>query len=252
MQSLTKCLLAAALVLLPLHTAAQGRSAGQIEWLVGDLPPFAWKEGDSPRGYGVDLIAAMAQRLGRTVDISPVPWARAVATTREGNHYGVLPLARTPDREDQFRWLIKLAHVRYTFFAHRKQGVAPLINDMNALRTRKIGVLRGSPIINNLQAEKFTQIVTATNYNDLLRLLELGAIDAAYAGQPMFLAAIRQSSFPENSFVAGASLGSADLYIGASLKLEDEEAERWVNAYKALQQDSSVAKLRRKYELPAL
>ena len=244
--------IAVAMILLSSQTIAQGRASGQIEWLVGDLPPFAWKEANKPRGYGVDLIAAMAGRMGRSVDISPVPWARAVATTREGDHYGVLPLARTPDREDQFRWLIKLTQVRYTFFAHRKQEGAAHINDIDALRTRKIGVLRGSPIINNLQAGRFTQIVTATNYNDLLRLLELGAIDAAYAGQPMFLAAIRQTSFPENDFVTGASLGSADLYLGASLKLDGEEAERWVNAYKALLNDGTVAKLRRRYDLPAL
>ena len=94
--------------------------------------------------------------------------------------------------------------------------------------------------------------MTATNYNDLLRLLELGAIDAAYAGQPMFLAAIRQTSFPENDFVTGVSLGSANLYLGASLKLDGDEAERWVNAYKALLNDGTVAKLRRRYDLPAL
>lgn len=243
-------LFAAMLALLSVQAGAQGRTSPQIEWLVGDLPPFAWKDGENPRGYGIDLIAAMANRLGRPVAISPVPWARAVVTTREGSHYGVLPLARTPDREDHFRWLIKLAHVQYTFFAHRKQDGATVINDIEALRTRKIGVLRGSPIINNLQTAKFTQIVAATNYNDLLRLLEMGAIDAAYAGQPMLLAAIRLSSFPENTFVAGTSLGSADLYIGTSLKLDADEVERWSSAYKALQNDGTVAKLRRKYDLP--
>lgn len=75
--------IAVAMILLSSQTIAQGRASGQIEWLVGDLPPFAWKEANKPRGYGVDLIAAMAGRMGRSVDISPVPWARAVATTRE-------------------------------------------------------------------------------------------------------------------------------------------------------------------------
>ena len=233
-------------------TTAQGRIPGNIEWLGGDLPPFIWKETDNPRGYGVELIAEMSTRLQRPVDINFLPWARAVATARDGSHYGVLPLARTPDREDHYRWLIKLAHVRYTFFYLRKGEGASFANDLDALRSKKVGVLRGSPIINNLQNERFSQIVTATTYNDLLRLLDIGAIDAAYAGYPMMTSAIRQSSFAENTFGAGTSLSSADLYIGTSLRVDADEADRWLKAYKTLQSDGTVARLRRKYDLPPL
>ena len=38
--------IAVAMILLSSQTIAQGRASGQIEWLVGDLPPFAWKEGN--------------------------------------------------------------------------------------------------------------------------------------------------------------------------------------------------------------
>ena len=249
---MVKSLIAAALMLLSSQALAENRAPGQIEWLGSDLPPFIWKEADTPRGYGVELISAMSARLERPADITFLPWARAVATARDGGNHGVLPLARTPDREAQYRWLIKLSNVRYTFFTHRSSEGAAFINDLDALRARKVGVLRGSPIINNPQAEKFAQIVAATSYNDLLRLLDIGAIDAAYAGQPMMAAAIRQSTFPKNTFVAGTSLGSADLYIGASLRLDPEEAERWTKAYKALLNDGTVAKLRRQYDLPPL
>lgn len=228
------------------------KADGGIEWLGGDLPPFIWKEGGSPRGYGVELIVAMAERQNRQAVVDFYPWARAVATARNGDRYGVLPLARTPDREAHFRWLIRLAHVDYTFFARHDGGIARQVDDLEALRTRRIGVLRGSPIIANLQAEHFTRIVSATNYAELLRLLDVGSIDAAYAGRPMMTAAIAQSGYPGKHFVTGVSLGDADLYIGTSLKLDAHEAERWLQAYRALLADGTVTRLRRKYDLPPL
>ena len=78
-------------------------------------------------------------------------------------------------------------------------------------------------------------------------MLSLGTIGAVYAGEPMLKAAIEQYGFQSREIRAGLSLGEAELYIATSLKLAPAEAERWLWAYRELQQDGSVTRLRKKY-----
>lgn len=219
--------------------------AAPVEWLAGELPPFVWQTPDGPQGLAYELAALMSTKLGRPMRMAFYPWARAVRMTEGGPNYGVFPLARTPDRESQFKWLIPLAHVNYTFFA--PSGSSLDLNDLDALRTQRVGVLRGSPIIKNLQAEKFIHIVQAKDYKELLRLLQEGIIAAAYAGAPMLRAAIDEFNFKPQDFRSGLSLKSAELYMAASLAVDPAEEERWRQAYRELQLDGTVARLQRKY-----
>ena len=246
--------LVASLALVPLSALLPGRALAAepvtaeapLEWVAGDLPPFAWIGTSGPQGYAHELAIRMAQRLGRPLHVSYYPWARAVKMAREGEHYGIFPLARTPDREQQFRWLIPLMTVKYVFVA--RAGGAP--QTIEQLREQRVGVLRGSPIARNLQAEHFRQVVEAKDYRDLLRLLQMGSIAAIYAGAPMLHAAIDEYGFDRSQYQTQATLGEATLYMGTSLKVSDTEAERWTRAYQQLQADGTVARLQQRYLRP--
>lgn len=224
-------------------TAAQSGPPNGLRWVAGELPPFVWQGNQGPEGYAYELAVLMAQRLGRTDTVEFYPWARAVRMTEEGENLGVFPLARTPDREAKFRWLILLRHVRYNFVGRAGDPAMSL----EQLRHARIGVLRGSPIIKNLQAERFTSITEAKDYKDLLRMLRSDMLTAVYAGAPMLQAAIEQYGYPPTDFKVHTSLGEADLYMGSSLRLPDEEAERWLQAYQQLVVDGSVARLQQRY-----
>lgn len=226
--------------------SAQAQGNERLRWLGGDLPPFVWQSSNGPQGYAHELLTLMAQKLGRKPDVAFYPWARAVKQTIEGDNYGVFPLARTPDREAQFRWLIPLAHVHYSFFA-ASSTTGPL--GLEQLRTQKIVVLRGSPIIKNLQAQGFTQIIEAKDYRDMLRMVSIGVVVAAYAGAPMMQSAMQEFGFKASDYKLVATLGNADLYMGTSLRLDLGEAQLWIEAYRTLEQDGIVARLQKKYQL---
>lgn len=230
------------------YVLAQGQGPGQqqLHWLGGDLPPFIWQSSQGPQGYAYELLAQMAHKLGRKPELAFYPWARSVKLTQEGEEYGVFPLARTPDRESKFRWLIPLAHVHYSFFA-LSSTAGPL--GLEQLRNQKVVVLRGSPIIGNLRAQGFSDIAEAKDYRDMLRMVSRGVAIAAYAGAPMLQAAIKEFGFRQGDYRLVATLGDADLYMGTSLRLNPAEAQLWLDAYRALEQDGSVAGLQKKYQL---
>ncbi len=221
------------------------RSQAALQWVAGELPPFAWQGPQGPQGLAIDLAALMRSKLNRSGETHFYPWARAVRMAQEGASYGVFPLARTPDRETRFNWLIPLTTVHYTFFSRASDPFDRF--DAEALKARRIGVLRGSPIIKNLQAENFSQILEGKDYKELLRLLERQHIDAIYAGEPMLRAAIAEFGYKAANFNRGLSLKTAELYMATSLSLDKAEAERWLQAYRELEAEGSVAKLQKKY-----
>jgi polar amino acid transport system substrate-binding protein len=223
--------------------AQQPEEGARIEWVAGDLPPFAWQAVGGPRGYAQELVQLMAQQLGRPAAVSYYPWARAVVLAERGDHIGVFPLARTPDREKRFQWLIPLMTVRYVLVTTATDRRLSL----GQLRTLRVGVLRGSPIIRNLQAERFTILIEGKDYKDLLRMLVGGSLDAVYAGGPMLDAAMDEYGYGRQQFTVQQSLGEARLYMAASPGLAPEEAQRWQKAYQQLEDDGSVERLRRRY-----
>ncbi|WP_457352731.1 substrate-binding periplasmic protein [Roseateles sp. P5_D6] len=233
-----RCLLFAPAVLL-----GTAQAAPPLEWVAGNLPPFAWEASGGPRGFAHELAVAMAQRLGRPALVSYVPWARAVRTVEQGRHYGIFPLARTPDREARFQWLVPLMTVRYGLYTLATESRL----ELDQLRALRVGVLRGSPIAANLRAERFKTIVEAKDYRDLLRLLREQALDAVYAGTPMLEAAMDEYGQARMLFVLQTTLGEATLYMAASLGLDAAEARRWVAAYRQLEEDGTVARIRRRY-----
>jgi polar amino acid transport system substrate-binding protein len=231
------------LVLAPAAWCAPALASPPLQWVAGNLPPFAWDAPGGPRGFAHDLAVAMAQRLGRRETVTYVPWARAVRMAEQGAAYGVFPLARTPDREANFQWLVPLMTVRYGLYTLATES--PLA--LEQLRPMRVGVLRGSPIAANLRAEGFKTIVEAKDYRDLLRLLREHALEAVYAGTPMLEAAMDEYGHARPQFVLQTTLGEATLYMAASLGLDATEAQRWVAAYRHLEEDGTVARLRRRY-----
>jgi ABC-type amino acid transport substrate-binding protein len=223
--------------------AGIGEQPVRLSWVAGDLPPFAWMSPDGPRGYAHELAVLMAQRLGRAPQVDYVPWARAVRMVEQSDHVGVFPLARTPDRETRFQWLVPLMTARYVFITRATGSKLSLAQ----LRGMRVGVLRGSPITANLREEKFSDIVDGKDYKDLLRMLDNGSLQAVYAGAPMLDAAIDTYGYARQHFSVQQSLGEARLFMAASRQLAPEEAARWQKAYQQLEDDGSAEKLRRRY-----
>lgn len=233
-----RCLLAA-----PAAWLAPAWGAQPLAWVAGNLPPFAWEAAGAQRGMAHELAVAMAQRLGRPGEVTYVPWARAVRMAERGPNYGVFPLARTPDREAKFQWLVPLMTVRYGLYTLPTETRLGL----EQMRDMRVGVLRGSPIAANLRAERFKTVIEAKDYGDLLRQLRTQALDAVYAGTPMLEAAMDEYGHARALFVLQATLGEATLYMAASPDLDAAEAQRWVTAYRQLEDDGTVARIRRRY-----
>jgi len=224
---------------------AQNANTTPWRWVAGDVPPFAWLNDKGPQGYAYELAVALAQRAGRQSDVSFYPWARAMRLITEGQNYGIFPLARTPEREAAFQWLVPLMKVKYSFFFRR--GDENYRRRPEQLRGFRIGVMRGSVSGDSLRAQQYSHVIESKDFRDMLRMLNEGMIQAIYAGTPMLNSAMVQYGFNAEDYRMGHSLDEVELFMAVPATAPSAEVERLRSAYRELQQDGTVARLQKKY-----
>ena len=136
---------------------------------------FTTPEGQ-PTGFGVDLLKAVADRIGLPLRFSTGPWDKVWEQLVAGQ-LDVLPVvARTPGREPLVDFC--LPHTE-TFDAFFVRAGRPPLKDLAAAAGREIVVLHSDAAHHELVERKFAgKIVTVASLREGLRLVAAGQHDA--------------------------------------------------------------------------
>lgn len=238
-------------VALPALQARPSAAAGpaELRLVTADLPPFAIEDGAGQRrGALVELSEAVLARAGLPVRAEFFPWARSQLITTLAPRVLIVPLSRTAEREARFQWLIKL-HTLHLVFLTRVAD--PAVRHIEQARRLRIGVLRGTPDLRQLQAQGFEpeQLTLGASPEDVLRLLERSHVDTIFGSDVMYGA--KAQSRPGLSLRTGLQLASNDIWLAASGGIETDERRRLEEAHTALLKDGSIERIMRRYGLRA-
>jgi len=129
-------------------------SGSPLHGLTEALAPLSYEEGPQVTGYAVELLRLLAQRSGRPLDVSVLPWARAQALAEQDRSAVLFPTARTPERESQYRWLGPLLTRRLWIYrlTSRRELPRPSLSPPWAQGRERIGVAMESASAHLLQA----------------------------------------------------------------------------------------------------
>lgn len=217
-----------------------------LRLVAADLPPYAIAAGGDSPGSLVEVAQELARRLGTPAAVEFYPWQRALALTGVLPRTAVLPLTRTPEREAQYRWLVRLRQQHFVFVA--RHGSVDL-RDLAALARRPVVVLRGSPHKQFLQSLNFGAVAECASVKDCMRMVRKGAADATYGGEDIHRHAANLDGSREADFDFSPVFRSGDVWLGGSLDFSEDEARKWRAAYEALRADGTLARIQRKYGL---
>lgn len=86
----------------------------QLDVLTDLYPPYSYKDDSGAvTGISVDKVRNLLDSLGVRYQIIVMPWSRALQRVQTTPNSLIFSLNRTPDRENQFEWLIPLNRVEY-------------------------------------------------------------------------------------------------------------------------------------------
>ncbi|VXC63375.1 conserved hypothetical protein [Pseudomonas sp. 8Z] len=215
-----------------------------------DAPPLTLYEYEGGNGMVGDVTLAAIALTGRLARIIEEPWPRAQVKVASGKNQLIIPLSRTPDREDRYTWIAPIMVLERAFFSLDEP-----IADFAQARQRyhRIGVGLGTAQVEILRREGFAdeQIIQLKLGENPAILLERGRIDAWFTGIPEALYIWNKSSQQRQKLRRSPALASTDLYLACSKTCDPQLVTQLRAAVEQLESDGISQRLRAAY-LPDL
>ncbi|NTE86949.1 amino acid ABC transporter substrate-binding protein [Agrobacterium rubi] len=231
----TAGLLLAVLVALPLHAA-------QIHVSTEEYPPYNVRGSDGrPTGVYMDQLKIIFERTGISYDATILPWARAIALAETTNSYCVAAAARTPERENRFKWISPIHTDRNVLVARKDAHL-----DVKTIKDAKrysVGTQRDDYTETLLRSLHFTRIDLSADFETTHTRLLSGRIDM----MPMSESAL--SKLSGEDLVEVAVLAHQSLGMACNKSVPDSLIRKMQSALDALIADGTQRRIYERYGL---
>jgi polar amino acid transport system substrate-binding protein len=142
-----------------------------------DFPPFVDVQGGKTTGLFVDVLRAVADRVGIEIQFVPVPFAQVQGTLADGRADAIFPLSITPERRASFDFTDPFLMTGGALYMRAPQ---PTPENLAALSGKILVTPRTGPLVAFIQknAPEVKLQLTADYEESFARLLD-GRADAA-------------------------------------------------------------------------
>ncbi|MFK3777007.1 substrate-binding periplasmic protein [Agrobacterium sp. NPDC089420] len=192
------------LTLLALATPA---SAAKLFLTTEVYPPYNLQAGDgSVQGVYFDQLKIVLEDTGTSYEVAVMPWARAIALATTQAMHCVFATARTPEREELFKWVSPIHVDRNILVARREANIN--LSSLDEARKYRVGTQRGDYTEALLEKLGFSQVDVGADFAITLHKLKAGRIDLMPMSESTFRA-LPADTFKEVITLTRQQLGLA-------------------------------------------
>jgi len=171
-------------LLLPMGVLAESDNTQSMESLVflgnQNLPPMVYLENGLPKGIVVDIVHALAVKMGRTIEIKVMNWAEAQKIVEQGGADALIQINTTEERKKIYDFSDPLLDSKFSIFTLTDTAGISGVADLRGLR---VGVeAKGYPSV-VLQSDSLIELMNAPCILDAFHMLKDGSIDAVVADE---------------------------------------------------------------------
>lgn len=234
----------AALIALSFAWSIGLASASTIDAVTEDSS-YSYLENGQVVGPATAVVTATLERAGLLdYQLAVYPWARAYDLARAEPNVLIYPLMRTPEREQNFKWIGEFEEIKSVLYKLRSRNDLSLqqLNDAKGLNT---GVVRDDVREQYLRNIGFSRLVVSASAMDNLRKLLTGQVDVIPLSPRDARRFCEQLGMPLRNLEAVFSLDeiTAHAYLAFSKQTPDEVVERAIVAFDQLKQEGQIRRL---------
>lgn len=229
-------------------------AGSSVQLLTEEFPPYQFYEDQnnekSITGISMEIVKALQTKVGHEGHIKVLPWSRGLKLLAKNTNTALFSTARTPAREDKYKWVGPLAALEMGFF--KKKGSPITITSLEeAKKVQRIGVAKNVATHEILTNMGFTNLDVMKSGSDdkNLKRLEKGRIDlwptSYYAG---IYSAKKLAILDRIEFVPDVSILSGHLYMAFNKKTDDKIIDQWQSALDQLKRDGLIDGIVKKYD----
>ncbi|MEN6342463.1 MAG: transporter substrate-binding domain-containing protein [Methanospirillum sp.] len=215
-----------------------------LTYLTEQLPPYNYQENGTAQGISVELLEAITERMGRKISreqVRFVPWAEGYRAALAGNRTVLFSTARTPEREDSFKWAGPIVTHREVLFARYDREAT--IRGPADLKGYRIGVIAGDIATQRLLdlGVNRSQLVTEENVTAIIAKLENGEVDLWCYPENTGRYFAEQATGDYYAFAIAYELDALTVYYAFSRDVPDSTVRSFQQALDSLKQERDAA-----------
>lgn len=216
-----------------------GAQSADVTIYTENYPPYNFSDADGAvTGQATDLVHKVMRASGLSYEIKLLPWTRAMRNTTGGNNTLIFSIVRSPEREENFKWLVPIARDHYYLFGRAddtrpitaeqvRSGLHQIVcvfEDISCHLLREFGI----PDDAILEGIDITRA-------DAMKLVQTGRVDFYVAGRQEFQSNALNLGFNADTFGPRLYLdASMTLYLAAGKQIKPELQAAVVKGYESL------------------
>ncbi|SCA55143.1 putative ABC-type amino acid transport/signal transduction systems, periplasmic component/domain [Candidatus Terasakiella magnetica] len=231
---------------------AQANSSLMI--MTEEFAPYQfYEENDGTRqfkGISLEVVQALQKEVGNQDPIKVLPWNRALKLLAKKKNALLFSTARTPERENKYKWVGPLASLEMVFFKRSDSDIS--LNSLDEARTlNKIGVTKNvatHEILRNMGFTNLDVMESGADEKNLKRLIKK-RVDVwptvYYAGT---YSAKKMGVLEKIQAIPNVKIMSGHLYIAFNKAVDDKIIHQWQLALDSLRTKGVIDQIVMKYE----
>lgn len=141
----------------------------KLRLVTEEYPPYNYiDEQGEFRGTATQLLKRLLDRSGLEAEFQLLPWARALSEAQLRENTCVYSTTRTPERENQFKWIGPLLSNQWAAFSLASSSIEA--NNLDELTGLRIGSFREDAVGQYVQDQGHSLILATTDNENLDRL----------------------------------------------------------------------------------
>ncbi len=221
--------------------------AGQFHIMTEDLPPQNYIEDGKVKGFSVEVVQTILERLGyKDEKIEVLPWARAMSALENEPNAILFSMAYTPERAKKFKLVYPMAVANSYFFTH-KDNTNVVIKNVDDAKKYQQGVVKDFSQHKNLLKLGFTDFDYSPDVKTMVQKAILKRVDVISL-IPFQLYSEQFSDLDVKSLrKIDVSYAQSQHSIGFNKAFSDKEIQRWQTELDKMKKSGEFDKIFRKY-----
>jgi polar amino acid transport system substrate-binding protein len=144
--------------------------------VVTENTSYSYLKGDKVVGSATAVVELALKEAGLTdYQLHLYPWARSYDMALKDPNVLIYLIARTPEREFQFKWAGEIMKIQYHFYKLKHRAIK--VTRLEDAKAFAIGVIRDDVRHNYLKKEGFSRLVISAHQEENFRRLLSGQVD---------------------------------------------------------------------------
>jgi polar amino acid transport system substrate-binding protein len=224
---------------------ARPAAADRLNIYYENNPPLEFaRPPEHPTGIAPELLNLAAEKAGIEVAYHEVPWSRAMAHARSDADACAIGAGRTPEREEQFRWIGPFLTGGLSLFA--RSGFKTPIHAMEDVTRAGLRVGVSLDDIAAAMAAQYPQLHTVqfAHHNLAPKMLQAGRFDLWASGRTLALYQLSLAGVPVNEVLR---ISTVSVAMACNLKGDPGLLQRLQSAFDELVQAGKADQIRLGY-----